>query len=496
MRNRLESSSRAPPRTTSRRVARCSKARWTMVRRGQRAVDVDGHRRARARTTGGDDSAAASRVVAFRGRRSARARGGARYPPPVCVAGTDIPAFSFERSTSVGARERRTVRARGPSRGGGFLRRRDGDADAASGSRAFADVVWSSSETLARCVANCEAEGMVVRVDMETLQDVDDGGGRARVRRGRASRTSPTTLGTSRVFERRTRFERHSATRFVRDIAPTCAHRLGISRVRARAAAPADTASRWTRARGHPSTRARRDTPAATPPPPPPLPLRAPPPPPPVPKIVTDHQFHHRRPPTSSAPADVDRDADALRSMPKRSVARSLESPRRSWRRRRARVKAELAAGFGKNGRARGDRRRPGRRPGPERRTAPARSMVPTSSAYVFEPSSRPVFGVDAPTRAARSRSAQYGPRPRPRRRPNALPRRWIARSDSRHRGQFANRPPTPRSSSPSSLGMKMRDAASRWEPGESPPRKDVSSTHRGSRRWRRCDRRACYRAR
>ena len=28
------------------------------------------------------------------------------------------------------------------------------------------------------------------------------------------------------------------------------------------------------------------------------------------------------------------------------------------------------------------------------------RQMVPTSSAYVFEPSSRPVFGVDAPTRA------------------------------------------------------------------------------------------------
>ena len=123
------------------------------------------------------DDLGARLVDAFRVElENARARG-ARYPPPVCVAGTDIPAFSFEhaRRALERARDERCVTF-GPSRDGGFycVAATATPDNCEKLSRAFADVVWSSSETLAQCVANCEAEGMVVRVDMETLQDVDD----------------------------------------------------------------------------------------------------------------------------------------------------------------------------------------------------------------------------------------------------------------------------------------------------------------------------------
>ena len=82
----------------------------------------------------------------------------------------------------------------------------------------------------------------------------------------------------------------------------------------------------------------------------------------------------------------------------KRSVARSLESPRRSWRRRTRASRRSWRLNY-KNG-ARAAAAATGTTTGTGAGTAPARSMVPTSSAYVFEPSSRPVFGVDAPTRA------------------------------------------------------------------------------------------------
>ena len=123
------------------------------------------------------DDLGARLVDAFRVElENARARG-ARYPPPVCVSGTDIPAFSFEhaRQALERARDERCVTF-GPSRDGGFycVAATATPDNCEKLSRAFADVVWSSSETLAQCVANCEAEGMVVRVDMETLQDVDD----------------------------------------------------------------------------------------------------------------------------------------------------------------------------------------------------------------------------------------------------------------------------------------------------------------------------------
>ena len=123
------------------------------------------------------DDLGARLVDAFRVElENARARG-ARYPPPVCVAGTDIPAFSFEhaRRALERARDERCVTF-GPSRDGGFycVAATATPDNCEKLSRAFADVVWSSSETLAQCMANCEAEGMVVRVDMETLQDVDD----------------------------------------------------------------------------------------------------------------------------------------------------------------------------------------------------------------------------------------------------------------------------------------------------------------------------------
>jgi len=111
------------------------------------------------------------------------------------------------------------------------------------------------------------------------------------------------------------------------------------------------------------------------------------------------HQFHHHGPPTSSAPADVDVDADALRSMPKeerRALARIAKALLAT---EDESVKAELAAELQKRC-ARAAAAATGTTTGAGAGTAPARSMVPTSSAYVFEPSSRPVFGVDAPTRA------------------------------------------------------------------------------------------------
>ena len=169
---------------------------------------------------------------------------------------------------------------------------------------------------------------------------------------------------------------------------------------------------------------------SAPPPPPPPLPLRAPPPPPPVP-MRHHHQFHHHGPPTSSAPADVDVDADALRSMPKeerRALARIAKALLAT---EDESVKAELAAELQKRC-ARAAAAATGTTTGTGAGTAPARSMVPTSSAYVFEPSSRPVFVVDAPTRARR-RAPRATFRARRRRRPNAQ-RGWIARSDSRAR--------------------------------------------------------------
>ena len=134
------------------------------------------------------DDLGARLVDAFRVElENARARG-ARYPPPVCVAGTDIPAFSFEhaRRALERARDERCVTF-GPSRDGGFycVAATATPDNCEKLSRAFADVVWSSSETLAQCVANCEAEGMVVRVDMETLQDVDDARDLERARPGR-----------------------------------------------------------------------------------------------------------------------------------------------------------------------------------------------------------------------------------------------------------------------------------------------------------------------
>jgi len=123
------------------------------------------------------DDLGARLVDAFRVElENARARG-ARDPPLVCVAGTDIPAFSFAhaRMALERARDERCVTF-GPSRDGGFYcvaaTATPDNCDKLS--RAFADVVWSSSDTLAQCVANCKAEGMIVRVDMETLQDVDD----------------------------------------------------------------------------------------------------------------------------------------------------------------------------------------------------------------------------------------------------------------------------------------------------------------------------------
>lgn len=111
------------------------------------------------------------------------------------------------------------------------------------------------------------------------------------------------------------------------------------------------------------------------------------------------HQFHHHGPPTSSAPADVDVDADALRSMPKeerRALARIAKALLAT---EDESVKAELAAELQKRC-ARAAAAATGTTTGTGAGTAPARSMVPTSSAYVFEPSSRPVFGVDAPTHA------------------------------------------------------------------------------------------------
>ena len=109
------------------------------------------------------------------------------------------------------------------------------------------------------------------------------------------------------------------------------------------------------------------------------------------------HQFNHHGPPTSSAPADVDVDADALRSMPKeerRALARIAKALLAT---EDESVKAELAAELQKRcARAAAT----GTATGTGAGTAPARSMVPMSSPHVFAPSSRPVFGVDAPTRA------------------------------------------------------------------------------------------------
>ena len=110
------------------------------------------------------------------------------------------------------------------------------------------------------------------------------------------------------------------------------------------------------------------------------------------------HQFNHHGPPTSSAPADVDVDADALRSMPKeerRALARIAKALLAT---EDESVKAELAAELQK--RCARAAAATGTATGTGAGTAPARSMVPMSSPHVFAPSSRPVFGVDAPTRA------------------------------------------------------------------------------------------------
>ena len=112
------------------------------------------------------------------------------------------------------------------------------------------------------------------------------------------------------------------------------------------------------------------------------------------------HQFHHHGPPTSSAPADVDVDADALRSMPKeerRALARIAKALLAT---EDESVKAELAAELQKRCARAAAAAATGTATGTGAGTAPARSMVPPSSVHVFEPSSRPVFGVDAPTRA------------------------------------------------------------------------------------------------
>ena len=122
------------------------------------------------------------------------------------------------------------------------------------------------------------------------------------------------------------------------------------------------------------------------------------------------HQFHHHGPPTSSAPADVDVDADALRSMPKeerRALARIAKALLAT---EDESVKAELAAELQKRCARAAAAAATGTATGTGAGTAPARSMVPPSSVHVFEPSSRPVFGVDASTRA-RDDAASRGSR-------------------------------------------------------------------------------------
>lgn len=104
------------------------------------------------------------------------------------------------------------------------------------------------------------------------------------------------------------------------------------------------------------------------------------------------HQFNHHRPPTSSAPADVDIDADALRSMPKeerRALARIAKALLAT---EDESVKAELAAELQK---------RCARAAAAANGTANA-SAPPTMRPFAIAPSralpSRPVFGVDAST--------------------------------------------------------------------------------------------------
>ena len=187
------------------------------------------------------------------------------------------------------------------------------------------------------------------------------------------------------------------------------------------------------------------------------------------------HQFHHPGPPTSSAPADVDVDADALRSMPKeerRALARIAKALLAT---EDESVKAELAAELQKRC-ARAAAAATGTTTGTGAGTAPARSMGPTSAAYVFEPSSRPVFGVDAPTRA-RDAAASRASRDFSSATTSSSER--AARMDraqrfAREAVQFASDIANAKGrGTPTMQEMKMRDS----------PRR---------RRWRRCDRRAC----
>ena len=112
------------------------------------------------------------------------------------------------------------------------------------------------------------------------------------------------------------------------------------------------------------------------------------------------HQFSQHRPPTSRAPADVDIDADALRSMPKeerRALARIAKALLAT---EDESVKAELAAELQK----RCARAAAAAANGTANASAPP-TMRPFAIAPSRAPPSRPVFGVDASTMERDDRS-------------------------------------------------------------------------------------------